>query len=1468
MELVVRVHHGGAPPRDLRIDADADQRVGAVTSAIAAAVAPGAGGEASLTIARTGCTVDADTDLASAEVLSGDDVIVGHHGRVTPVRSVPVRAATADVLAGPDAGISTILLEGHHTVGRDPSNRVELSDPEVGRQHLDVDIAADWSATITPVGAEHPVFVNDGPIDRAVAVGPDDVVTIGSTRLAFRPFVRSVDDRIDRLGQIEFHRTPYRPPVVAPTVVEPLASIPTAPEPRRFQVLTAVAPLAAGITMFAFTGQPTFLILTMLSPIMIVANWFEERRSGRHKHTKNLARFRERLGTRRAELLAAVEAERVARLRAAPDLAQLARRAELRTVDLWARGREAPDFLSLRVGLGTVSTLIDAPIERGGDDEFRDEAFATADGTHELRNVPITVDVMDAGVVGLEGADRLVSGIASSMVVQASCLHSPEDLIIAAAVRTERPLLHWLKWLPHVRSVTSPIGGPHIATDATGADQLLAQLVEVAEFRTSDTTGQGDRRWPWLLVVLDSSLHPNPVLVSQLLDACPAAGINVVWIADRGSEVPRQATRIIEATLVDGEPSGRLWSTDPDVATQHITIDRIRPDVAERAARALAPVRDASSGSVATSIPRTAPLLDVLGVGTPTASWVAENWLRSSDYGLGFPIGVGADGVVTLDLVADGPHTLIGGTSGAGKSELLQSMVAALAAHHSPERLNFLFVDYKGGASSNVFGTLPHTVGYVTNLSAELSLRALTSLRAELNRRMRIMEGRAKDLAEMLEVAPAEAPPSLVIIVDEFATLVKEIPEFVAGIVDIAQRGRSLGIHLVLATQRPSGSVNDNILANTNLRISLRMLDRSESTSVINSPEAAEIPVPLKGRGFARLGPRELVAFQSAFSGAPMTAQDESTPITISEFEATGDGPVISRTGSSGAATAGTHLDAVIVAIVAAHERLGLPAARRPWLDVLADHVVLSELLAEERCSPAFAHPGRMLTLGLVDAPEDQDQYPAIVDLEDGGGLMVFGAGGSGKTTLLRTAALSAQLTAPDGTLAIIGLDFASRGLGSIEVLPSTVTVATGDDLESVTRAIALLDGELRRRRSLLATSQAESLTSHLAMHPDDARDLPRILVLIDGFGGLLSAFADRGGGFAQGLDVWLDMIQAVITDGRQVGIHAVITADRRNAIPARLHAAISNRLILRQSDETSYAEHGIAASRAKGLDLEPGRGLWQGDATMQVACVSRDDQSQAQALALAEAASSIDAGRPSLDTAPLPGHVLLDDLDDRASTETLPLHAVVGQSDLTGTPAVVDLTWSHFVVSGPPRSGRSTTLVTLSEQLADGHDLWSVGPASSPLAHRERPSGEASAEPAQRSAFGRAAAVQPLLEQLATLLDMGPPRRQQVLFVDDLDVLDDPALMMVWDRLAKHDDLRVCAAIESRSLQGFSQNPMLAELRRARAMLLLQPADAAEIVQSTGARVSLRPGLQMVPGRGVFLADRQPTVVQVPVAR
>ncbi len=1461
MELLVRVHHAALRiPRDVQIEVDNTRSVADVTRTLLAALQlaphPDATG---VLLARTGVILDPEQAIGRCGVVSGDDLVIDPPYRPQRVPAIPIRAVTLDVLSGVDAGTSILLLQGTFSIGRDPACQVVLRDPTVSRHHLDVTVAADWTVTVTAKeSVENGVVVNGQRSEGQRGVDDDDVLALGATRIAFRSFVRDPDVRTDQLGQIEFHRTPYRPPVITDRTFSPIADVPKRPEPRRFRTISAVTPLAGGLAMFAFSGQPQFLALTLLSPVAIVGNWFDDRRSGRKKFAKDIVTFHERLAARKAELHTAVDAERRERNRAHPDLASLGRRSELRTEDLWARGRSAPDFLVVRLGVGDTASSIHAEAERGGDAMLRDEIAETHAGTDTVHGVPVVANLAEAGTVGIHGPDSMTWSLAASMVVQAASLHSPEDLVIVAAVGPDRPLSPWLKWLPHVRSVTSPLAGSHIAPDTASADELIGRLVEAAQMRSPSGADRTDRRWPWLLVLIDAGLRPNPVLLARMLEAGAAVGITVLWVADSVAQIPRQASQVIDCRPMGTLGNGSVWFADSTKEPLNFEIETIGADVADRIARSLGPVRDASAGTETTSIPRTAPLLDVLGTGMPTGAWVVERWMRSAmNYGLPFPVGVSANGVFSLDLVEDGPHALIGGTSGAGKSELLQSIVASLATCHSPERLNFLFVDYKGGASSAVFGTLPHTVGYVTNLSAELSLRALTSLRAELNRRMLLLEGRAKDIAEMLEKFPDEAPPSLVIIVDEFATLVKEIPEFVVGIVDIAQRGRSLGIHLILATQRPSGSVNENILANTNLRISLRMLDRQESTAVIGSTEAAAIPVPLKGRGYARLGPRELVSFQSAYCGAPLSASDSVAPILVSDFEATGDLvrlDVGERRQTTGHGSP-THLQAVIEAVVEANDILHIDTPRPPWRDVLADSVLLDKALLDDAMATAAATGGpspaggRTVTFGVVDNPERQDQYPAIVDLEDGGGLLVFGSGASGKTTLLRTIALSAALTSKHDPLAIVGFDFASRALASIAVLPQTIEIASGEDLEAVTRLIAFLGDEVTRRRTVLGAANAENLTLYERQRRQHDELLPRILLLIDNFGGMQAAIS--GGNLTTASEQWLDRMMQVVLDGRQVGIHTVVTADRRNAVPARLYSAIGNRLLLRHADESGYTDHGVSMARAKGLVLSPGRGIWQGDHIVQVAAVALPADGAAQSAALIDAATQMTSAPPvTLRSVPLPERLAISAVDDAPPGPFISL----GRADLDGATAVVDLTWSNLMITGPPRSGRSTALETCAVRLGQRSEMYVVGGAASPLQRLGL----------ARSAFGKAERINPLVDDLVAAATTDGAKTQLVLLIDDLDGFTDTALNGAWEKLAKLEELRLIASIETRSISGYTTNPLLTALRASRNLLLLQPADAGEIIQLTGMRASLRPGLRMPPGRGLLLCNRIPIIMQV----
>jgi S-DNA-T family DNA segregation ATPase FtsK/SpoIIIE len=1499
-------------PVDVAVRLDDEHRVADLVTALAAHVGVSA---TALTVVRTGAVPHPDAAVSSVDLLSGDEVALG--ARTCARVDVPYRALALDITAGPETGRSFLLDSGTITIGRSTTADVTLADPTVSRHHARLTVGVGEELTIDAVaGAGNGVTVDGDAIvpGRPTSFRIGSSLAFGGTRAVVRRFERRAREHTDRLGQVDFHRTPHRPSVLAVPVLAPIGPIPSRPDARRLQAVALLAPLAIGVAMYLMTEQLPFLLFTLVSPLVAVATAIDDRRNGRRTARQRLAEFRAMVAERRAELAQWADAEVHARRGAAPDVAELVRRAELRTVDLWARGRSSPDFLRLRLGLGGDAAGFSIELAAGGDDDLRAEARATLHGVDRLTDVPVVVDLAEH-VLAVHGPPDLVDGVAASLLVQITTLHSPDDVVVAAAVDRRRGL-DWLKWLPHVRSVTSPLPGAHLAADTHGADALVGRLVQLAERRAAERIGAftagRSARWRWVIAVLDAGIRPDPAATSRLLALAPGAGISVIWLADDAGAVPRHTSRVLEVGHGAGARLvGRLWATDPAVPEREVDVEHVRRDIATTAARALAPVRDASTGSSATSIPGLVPLFDTLGV--PSPDRIADAWRRRDRHHLRFPIGITADGPLELDLVGDGPHTLIGGTSGAGKSELLQAMVAALATRHPPTRLNFLFVDYKGGAASQVFERLPHTVGHVTNLSADLAVRALTSLRAELEHRMTIMEGRAKDLAELIDREPAAAPASLVIVVDEFASLVKEIPEFVAGIVDIAQRGRSLGIHLVLATQRPTGAVDENILANTNLRIGLRMLDRSESSAVIGSTDAANIPVPLRGRGFVRLGPRSLIEFQCAFGGAAVVATDGRNPVRVSNFDLADDIwcriPPVGHGAASHARDdrryptptvgAGTQLGAVLDAIVAADRRLGLPAPRRPWREVLPAVVTLDDLLGAPEADGVRAHPGRMLPVGLLDAPDTQEQGPLIVDLEQTGTLAVFGSGGAGKTTLLRTLATSVERCDAG---AVVVFDFASRGLSALRSLRSVVDVATADDLEAVTRHLVVLDLELDRRRRLLAACGAEHLTAHVRA---GGERLERILVLIDGFGALVDTLFDPvGTGFgapeAPGAAAWHEIVRRLVVDGRNVGIHVVLTTDRCGSIPSRIQSAIGARLVLRHADPQSYVELGIAGDRAAAIGAVPGRALVDGRSVVQLAVVSADPAARAQLAAVDELAVSVVRRTATvLASRALPD--VLDELPRTAVSAIVPADVVagpecrrggvvdvrgarpdhrgrrpadsvrsassisrlpIGVADITGEQVVLDIEWSHAAIVGPPRSGRSTVLAAVLDGLADTEHrqrVHVVAPVSSPLA-RDHPS--------PRSAFGRGDEVGALLARLADRARAATSHEPIVLVVDDIDAFDDLVLSPLWERLLESDAVRLVAAVETRSMSGYTTNPAIAELRRARRMLVLQPDDPTEFLQLTGLRLALRPGIRLVPGRGVLVAERRPTVVQVRAPR
>jgi S-DNA-T family DNA segregation ATPase FtsK/SpoIIIE len=1213
--------------------------------------------------------------------------------RPVPKAATPPRVEkfrTLDFVSGPEAGRCLNVSAGAEVfVGRDDSRvgrrgySVFVSEGRIEPNHVVIRVAADLTATVTAVAA--PITVNDSELlpGQTKTIEVDDIVRAGDHGFAVRRYERREATR-DRLMQLEFRPTPYRPTVVTPTKLDPLQPIPEEPTRNRLQWLAMLMPLLIGGVMLAVSLSSgsavdvrTFVSVgfMLMSPVLILGNFLTDRRRGKKTYREQLRDFEELLSQRVQEAEESRQQERVARWQAVPDLPSLSRRAIYRSPELWQRHRSADDLLTLRLGEYDTESLVTCDIPDRGDRDLRERATIILAPSKEMRDVPYAVSIADLGVIAITGDAGKTIPVAASLLAQVATLHSPEDVVTVvlapsagAASDAMLDLARAARFLPHSRSLSSPLPGAHVATSRERANEVLGTLIGVAYERLQQRSSRQTPKWPWVAVFVDERVNPSPVLMAQLADMCPDAAISLVVTANSTSEVTRRA----KLTLALNSDSSTVIPVDPEQSIVQIRPTTVRAGSFWETVRALSPLRDATERKAMAAIPRVADLFLTLSFGPELIEEVKTRWERSTRYSLLHPIGIGQSGPFSIDLIADGPHMLIGGTSGSGKSELMMSIIASLAANYPPERVNFLFFDYKGGAGTQMFDVLPHTVGSVTNLDGDLALRALTSLRAELNYRMKLITEvhGCKDLKDMLERHPEGAPPSLVLVFDEFATLVKEVPEFVNGVVDVAQRGRSLGIHLILATQRPSGAINENIQANTNIRIALRMVDAGESSSVLGSPDAAEIPTPLRGRAFVRLGPKQILPVQSAFTGAPSIALQEAL-VQIRDIE---DETVLDQLTESSGPTQGQVL---VDAIVKAWQSTGRELPRRPWCPELPDMVALSELESDVSSSDT------RFPIGLLDDPERQQQPVAHWDVRSHPSIFVFGGGSSGKTSFLRHLGeiVGDREHLANWSLAL--LDFGTRGLGNLASAPNLVARGNADDLESVTRTLRYVALEVQKRRSLLSERACDSM--------DDLRHtgvvMPRLLVLVDDFHNLASCFAGVGAS-QSAIESEMGMLSTAIMDSRSCGVHFVVTVDRRASVRSNVFASVTHRVVLRQSDELGYFEFGVPLTKGAVPKMPAGRGFWIDNRRLQCCMPALTSQP------VSRLGSLLRSGRVQSRSAALPEKVLAENTSDGRIVQ-------VGIQDVTSSMESIDITRNPLAIIGPRESGKTNAIRWFASQFA-----------------------------------------------------------------------------------------------------------------------------------------------------------------------
>lgn len=940
----------------------------------------------------------------------------------------------------------------------------------------------------------------------------------------------------------------------------------------------------------------------------------------RRDYFRHLARVREQ-----ARAAAAAQRQALTWIHPAPDaLASLAR-----TSRLWERRPTDPDFAATRIAVGDQELSLTLPpaAAQPADDDVDPVAAVARERLLSIHRMvpalPVALSLRSFSVVRFEGNPSAARRMAAALLLQAVCWHAPTELRLAVCLPAgsgpdRARFWDWLKWTPHLADPAGSAARPPalaVADSLPTLEVILADELAGRPWAEAGARPLADRSH--LLVLVDGDEN-RPRAGGQLDGPLGLLGVTVLQIGGDGD-------------LPAGR-SLRLRVTDTDVQT--VTVDRmghertgyvgvpdqVTPAVAAATCRHLTDLRPPGTGSTETVIAVTG-LADLLGVANVRTLDPAVSWQpRPARDRLRVAIGVGSNGQpVELDLkeAAEGgmgPHGLVVGATGSGKSELLRTLVLGLAITHPPDLLNFVLVDFKGGATFTRLEGLPHTSAVITNLSDHLDLvdRMSDALAGELARRMELLRA-AGDFASLRDYDRARAGdrpdlppvPSLLVVVDEFSELLTVKPEFLDVFMTIGRVGRSLGVHLLLASQRLEEGRLRGLDTHLSYRIGLKTFSAAESRIVLGADDAYRLP-SAPGNGYLRFDTSELVRFKAAFVSGPVhdrrrgrTATGRPAPQVFRLMSAgTAEwAPEATDHSSTSRSTEGsTHKPADGTAAVAPGATgslleigvsrmagAGVPA-HEVWLPPLQDPPSL-DLLLPGSPRPAGATFGQV-PLGWVDRPFEQTRGVLELDLSGAAGhVAIVGAPQSGKSTALRTLVGALALTHGPGELSIYCLDLGGGSLSALAGLPQVGAVAGRLQPDLVRRTVSMVERVLAEREAAFAAAGISSVAdwrrrAAVARTDDlDPGGYGDLILVVDGWGAVREAF--------EPLETRLMSIAA---RGLNYGVHLVLTATRWPEIRPALKDLMGSRVELRlgdplDSDVNSRVAATVPVNR-------PGRGL------------------------------------------------------------------------------------------------------------------------------------------------------------------------------------------------------------------------------------------------------------------------------------
>ncbi len=1102
------------------------------------------------------------------------------------------------------------------TIGSGASNDLQYNSQNlVTKQHLIIKNNRDGSC-IAYDKSSNGTFVNGKKITDRIRLNFGDIVNIMGLKLIYLnniiainnprglikskkivPYVKS-EKLIKENKYIEeyYRRSPRHIEYVDNEIIE--IEAPPNPNTNRKQPLafiigpafTMVIPMTAGImftmwsasrnensTMspFMFMGLVTSFTSAIVGVFWALANYKYSNKQEKIQEKRRNDLYRKYLEKKRSVLAQKHIENRELLLNKYPKSKKSFDIVEFGKRRLWERNINHIDFLKVRIGEGNIVSPNEISISKDKftmiDDVLAEEPKRIKEEYFELKGVPICIPLKKYSLVGVIGdSEHDCINVAKILSTQISTYHSYTDVKMAYIFDKKHANdFYFAKWLPHSWDKEKNIR--MTVSDENGVKELFYHLNEIIRVRLeADENKRDEIKLPHYVVFVSSiELIENHSILKFLYDTKLNIGFTVVLLYKEIGLLPNDCTVIIQNS---GEFKG-LYSLDNSFnENKNIKFDEILNNELITFSKRLANIR-VLENETAGAIPKMLTFLDMYKTSTLKDIDIERRWLENRTFeSMKAIIGYKGENLpLYLDIHEKyhGPHGLVAGTTGSGKSETLQTYILSLALNYHPYEISFILIDYKGGGMAGSFEKLPHTAGIITNLGGNQTNRALASINSEIKRRQSMLNAhKLKHIDGYIELfrenKVTKPMPHLIIIADEFAELKKEQPEFVRELVSASRVGRSLGVHLILATQKPSGVVDEEIWSNSKFKLCLRVQDKQDSNEMIKRPDAAYITNP--GAGYFQVGNDEIFSFfQSGWSGAkyePEIKFTNSKENEVNMLNLWGKSIVVTtkKKDDDGVKSEQkkTQLESVVFAINEFALEKNILAINDIWLPPLPSKLSLRELkdnyIEEKRTSSN----GIAIPIGIVDDPKRQKQYAFNFDLCEVGNTLVIGSTGSGKTTFLQTFMYSLVSNFTPKEINIYIGDFGSRILGSFKNLPHVGEVLFNDDYEKMDKLIKLFFNELKHRKSIFAEKGIASIKEYVEIY----NDVPYMLFVVDNY----SAFIELNPKLE-------DKLISLAMECASYGIYIVIANNSLSDIRYKLRQSFNNGIGLQLNDKYEYEE-------------------------------------------------------------------------------------------------------------------------------------------------------------------------------------------------------------------------------------------------------------------------------------------------------